>query len=111
MRCKLCRRGPGCACAPTLGGARAGATTGRADNAGIRRRLQVDALGANDGAAIVMAILEAISSAHENLARVLELLPRLLLSVSAFPRAREQRSRAEAAVLPAALTRAEMCGQ
>jgi len=111
VRCKLCRRGPGCACAPSLGGARAGATTGRADNAGIRRRLQVDALGANDGAAIVMAILEAISSAHENLARVLELLPRLLLSVSAFPRAREQRSRAEAAVLPAALTRAEMCGQ
>lgn len=43
---------------------------------------QADLLKANDCATIVMAILEAISNAHENLAKVLEILPKLLLSVS-----------------------------
>jgi len=43
--------------------------------------VQADMLGANDCATIVMAILEGISSAHENLAKLLELLPKLLLTV------------------------------
>jgi hypothetical protein len=69
----------------------------------------VDALGANEGATIVMAILEAISSAHENLAKVLELLPKLLLSVPAFPFVFQQGCRAGSAVLQAGLALAEMC--
>jgi len=43
--------------------------------------VQADMLGANDCATIVMAILEGISSAHENLAKLLELMPKLLLTV------------------------------
>ena len=68
----------------------------------------MDALGANEGATIVMAILEAISSAHENLAKILELLPKLLLSVSAFPFVFQQGCRAGSEVLQVRAL-AEMC--
>lgn len=69
----------------------------------------MDSLGANEGATIVMAILEAISSAHENLAKVLELLPKLLLSVIAFPFVLQQGGHAGSAVLQGVLALEEMC--
>ena len=46
--------------------------------------VQAETLGANSCASIVITMLEAISNAHENLAKVFELLPKLLLSVSAL---------------------------
>ena len=46
---------------------------------------QADKLGPNDCATLVLAMLEAVSDAHENLAKVLELLPKLLQSVRPCP--------------------------
>lgn len=43
---------------------------------------QADKLGSNECATLVMAMLEAVSDAHENLSKVLELMPKLLQSVS-----------------------------
>ena len=41
-------------------------------------------LGANDCGTIVMTMLDAICNAHENLAKVIEIMPKLLLSVCAL---------------------------
>jgi hypothetical protein len=38
-------------------------------------------LGANDCGTILMTMLDAICNAHENLAKVIEIMPKLLLSV------------------------------
>ena len=43
---------------------------------------QADKLGSNECATLVVAMLEAVSEAHENLCKVLELMPKLLQSVS-----------------------------
>ena len=42
---------------------------------------QADALGGSDSASVVLAILDAVSNPHENMAKVLELLPKLMLPV------------------------------
>ena len=38
-------------------------------------------MGSNDSATLVLEMLEAVSDAHENLCKVLELIPKLLQSV------------------------------
>ena len=41
-------------------------------------------LGANDCGTIIMTMLDAICNAHENLAKVIEIMPKLVLSVCAL---------------------------
>ncbi len=45
---------------------------------------QADMLGANDCGTITMTLLDAICNAHENLAKVIEIMPKLVLSVNAL---------------------------